>query len=530
MSRLEERLREADRIPVEDRWAEIRDLTPARPPVVDSRRPQRWVAVSVGIAAGVVAIALITVAFRGTGRSHEVNNGLQQLPLELRPIGYANVRQTAYSVAADGGSVWVATYDFKAGSAAVVRFDAPTTRIVATIPIDGHAYNLAAGAGAVWVPTGNPQDGFALDRIDESTNQITGRVPGVTGPVAVGASGVWAVDGTVLVSIDPQTLVIRSRTRLPEKPLDIAANGGTVWVLESGTNPDHSVGPGPLIQIDASTGTVVRTVDLQTAGLWIAADAYGVWVNGWVPGDPNRAAGFFVPASGGSPQEVADVQNFIPLTVGAGRLWFVRGAEAGGADVCGLDISTGDVDPCAHLSSLVDTEAAQDPGAFDASTGTLWISEYESSRVAGFKVETPGSSTPRFVLPTPPECPGRPTMPSDSIKVSTISGNRPPSLTDPCIYAPANRDFRIVFSNRTVATDGSHVPQNLSIYASEEDALSVSADGQVLTAKATNAIFRGRIVLSPRKVTYDVPALAPGTYWIQSDYMGTRVYGILTVS
>jgi hypothetical protein len=405
MSKLEERLRQADSIPVEDRWAEIRALTPPRPPVVDSRRPQRWVAVGVGIAAGVVGIALITVAFRGTSGSQGGHPGkkLMPIPKELRPIGHADVGGTTYSVAAGDGSVWVATYDFKNASAAVVRVDPYTHQVIATVPIPSLAYHLAVGAGSGWVPTGNPQDGFALDRIDESTNQITGRVSGVTGPVAVGATGVWAVDGMDVVSIDPQTLAIRTRTRLPENPQDIAAHGGTVWVLESGTNPDHSVGPGPLVQIDASTGQVVRTVDLKTAGNWIAADAFGVWVNGWVPADPNRAAAFFVPASGDPPREVADVQNFIPLAVGAGRLWFVRGAEVGGADVCGLDVSTGETDACAHLSSLADTEAAQDPGAFDASTGTVWVAEYESNRVAGFKVETASPSTPGFVLPTPPE-------------------------------------------------------------------------------------------------------------------------------
>jgi hypothetical protein len=137
--------------------------------------------------------------------------------------------------------------------------------------------------------------------------------------------------------------------------------------------------------------------------------------------------------------------------------------------------------------------------------------------------------TPKFVLPVPPQCPAQSEKPTDRIKVSTVAGHKPPALTDPCIFAPADQDFQIVFSNRTVATDGSRVPENLSIYSSEDDAVSVSGNGQVLTARSTNAIFRGRMVLGPRSVTYSVPALAPGTYWIQSDYMADRTYGILTV-
>ncbi len=193
------------------------------------------------------------------------------------------------------------TYDNGRSAAAVVRIDAATNRVLATIPTDGFAYVIATGDGAVWVPADEPQGGAALLRIDEGTDKITGRLPNVTEPVIVDATGVWAVQGSDVVRIDPQTLAIEARIPLTASPFDMAVGGGSVWVQELRSDKTTS----PLEQIDAATAIVTRTVGVSGAGIWIAANEDGVWVNGWRP--DGTVADFFVPVSGGPPEEAGSV-------------------------------------------------------------------------------------------------------------------------------------------------------------------------------------------------------------------------------
>jgi len=138
----------------------------------------------------------------------------------------------------------------------------------------------------------------------------------------------------------------------------------------------------PLVQIDAATATVTRTVDFSSAGIWIAASADGVWASGLRPDEPNTAAAFVVPASGGPPEEVGSVHNFRPFAVAEGRVWFSSGPNDPGlpkGGICGLNISTHEVDVCAQPQSIAELGAAHDPAAYEPMTNTIWVGEYESS-------------------------------------------------------------------------------------------------------------------------------------------------------
>lgn len=77
-----------------------------------------------------------------------------------------------------------------------------------------------------------------------------------------------------------------------------------------------------------------------------------------------------------------------------------------------------------------------------------------------------------------------------------------------CLAAPAGQAFTITIDN----TDT--VAHNVAILASHS---------------ATDALFRGDLVQGPKKVTYDVPALPPGTYVFHCEVHPTQMLGTFVV-
>jgi len=300
----------------------------------------------------------------------------------------------AYSVAAGDGSVWVATSENDRGRGAVVHIDPAGDRVVATVRIDGFAYNLAVGDGAAWVPVYVQGKGNMLLRIDAGTNEVTGRVVGVTGPVVVDATGVWAIQGEpserdwAVVQIDPSTLAIGRRVPVSGAPFDMAAGGGSIWALVTHRCGGGNRCFGPLLHIDASSG-VAASVDLSNAGIWIAADDAGVWLSAVDPSPPNQAIAAFISAStdalSGRPVHIS---NFRPFAVGDGRAWFISGPGTP-AGICGMNVVTREVDACADPRSLSDLERAHDPAAFEPTTDSIWVGKYESPWVTRIDVSSP---------------------------------------------------------------------------------------------------------------------------------------------
>jgi hypothetical protein len=346
----------------------------------------------VALLIGTAAIAFIVFAFgnsepRTTPMPGDTDKGPP--PMDARIAHTVDVGATAYSVAADGGSTWVVTYDFERGSGSVVHVDASSGRVVGRIRVDGFAYNIAAGGGSVWVSANDARGRPALVRIDGRSDRVTGTVPGVTGPIAVDAAGVWAVKGTSVVRITSDSLEVDARIPLGAVPLDISVGGGSVWVLGR-TVDDGGVSSGPLTQINATTATVVRKIEFASAGLWLASANDGVWVAS------DGVA--FVENAGGPPQDAGSVYNFRPFLVADKRVWFIPGPRDPGlpkGGVCGLNITTERVDVCAEPPSIVDLEGAHDALALDQVSQTLWVSQYESSLVTGIQLSTAsGDTTP----------------------------------------------------------------------------------------------------------------------------------------
>lgn len=124
------------------------------------------------------------------------------------------------------GSVWAA------GSSGVIRVDATSRKLLATIPIDTGAGWTAASNDAVWVttPTG-------LSRIDPQTNAVVARIP-LAGPLG-----------------DPDVV------------------GGMVWVPQTRKNV--------VAVVDPASNTVVRTVKTGAGPFVVTAIAGEAWVPSW---------------------------------------------------------------------------------------------------------------------------------------------------------------------------------------------------------------------------------------------------------
>jgi hypothetical protein len=372
--------------PSEEMWGRISSHT-SSPPVKGPRVAVTVVALLIGTA----AIAFIVFAFgnsepRTTPMPGDTEEGPP--PMDARIAHTVDVGATAYSVAADGGSTWVVTYDFERGSGSVVHVDASSGRVVGRIRVDGFAYNIAAGGGSIWVAAKDARGRPALVRIDGRSDRITGTVPGVTGPIAVDASGVWAVQGASVVRIDPAPLEVDARIPLGAAPLDLSVGGGSVWALGRTVDDYGGVSSGPLTQIDAATATVVRRVEFASTGEWLASANEGVWVAS------DGVA--FVANAGGPPQAAGNVYNFRPFSVADQRVWFISGPHDSGlpkGGVCGLNITTQRVDVCAEPPSIVDFAGAHDALALDPVSQTLWVSQYESSLVTGIQLSTASSDT-----------------------------------------------------------------------------------------------------------------------------------------
>jgi hypothetical protein len=382
----------ADWVRAPDLWERIESTRPVAP---IASRPHRAATILFALAIGIAGVGFAAVRLSDTDRNVAATPtpsvpSSSSIPpaLDARVAERVEVGATAGSVAAADGSVWFATYDFGKDAAAVVHIDAATARVIDTIPIDGLASNIAAGDGAAWVVAAPPHGDPMLVRIDQGTDEVTGTLQGVSGPLVVDPSGVWAVEGTDLVRIDPVSLSVEARIAVGASPLDIAAGGGAIWVQEREVQGD-TVGAGPLVRVDPSTATVSEVVPLSASGIWLAASEDGVWVDAWRPDDPNASAAFFVPISGGAPQMAAAGYNFRPFAVAEGRVWFISGPNDPGppnGGVCGMNVATNAVDVCANPRSIADLELAHDPAAYDPATHTLWVGEYESSFVTKIDV------------------------------------------------------------------------------------------------------------------------------------------------
>lgn len=163
--------------------------------------------------------------------------------------------------------VWIAD----AAGGRLVHMDPATGDVVATLELGGSPRALAIGAGTVWV--GDPSRGL-LYRIDKRSDELIGDPIDVGGPspsmsISVGTEGVWVISGDELRTIDLATSEVTVIETAAE-PSDVAANLGTVWVLDGREgllrlDPGTGARLGEPIPVRGITGTVFAAAD----GIWV---------------------------------------------------------------------------------------------------------------------------------------------------------------------------------------------------------------------------------------------------------------------
>ncbi len=125
-----------------------------------------------------------------------------------------------------------------------------------------------------------------IDRIDPSTNTVTGSVPvGKTtdlfNGLAVNADGLWATEwySATLYRVDPATLTVVASIPAGLAPKGILANADGVWVADT-----HG---GAVLRIDPATNTVIASAEVGPLGNsgpnWLASGLGSIWVD--IPND-----------------------------------------------------------------------------------------------------------------------------------------------------------------------------------------------------------------------------------------------------
>jgi YVTN family beta-propeller protein len=125
-------------------------------------------------------------------------------------------------VAVSGDSVWTAT-----SAERVLRIEPRTNRVVAEAAV-GYPVSIAAGPGAVWVGTFPT----TVWRIDPASTTVAGTLEtrGGAAGVAIAPGAVWVADGRWILRIDPRTNAVKSRIRVGAAAADVAAGTTAVYV------------------------------------------------------------------------------------------------------------------------------------------------------------------------------------------------------------------------------------------------------------------------------------------------------------
>ncbi|HYV01708.1 MAG TPA: multicopper oxidase domain-containing protein [Actinomycetota bacterium] len=116
---------------------------------------------------------------------------------------------------------------------------------------------------------------------------------------------------------------------------------------------------------------------------------------------------------------------------------------------------------------------------------------------------TPPTAAPTATGPAPASGDCSPKGTSLSVTAQTTA------FDASCLAAPANTPFTIQLMNMDAG-----VPHNVSIFTD---------------SSATQALFIGEVVNGPTTVTYEVPALKPGTYFFRCDVHPTQMTGNFVV-
>jgi streptogramin lyase len=395
-------------------WAHIQD----QPPAPSAARPELPKGLDAVIARGMAkrpddryatCRELVDAARRELG----ISSGEIQQPfvarrrhIDRRLLAAAGVLIAAAAVAAvvlltrGGGS------PLRLRVNAVGAIDPKTNKLVAAIPVGHNPESIAAGGGSIWVA--NVDDG-TVTRIDGRSRKVVETFGGFRGTpraIAFGNGAIWLTTGEDrLFRIDPANDHITAvplhwhsgfHSVLPEG-LGVAAGYGAVWL--------SSTDLGEILRVDPSSGRVVVIEDSRGIGS-LALGNGAVWVseqNGVSRIDPKTNV-----LTGTA--QIGPVASADPVSVGI---------AFGEGSVWAAKVSSGEVwqvSP-ASTTAIGRTLAGKNVAHVAAGEGAVWVAR----RYAGTVVRIDPRA--RVVTKTIPVGPGafRLTTGSGLVWVTTVS-------------------------------------------------------------------------------------------------------------
>lgn len=213
------------------------------------------------------------------------------------------------TLALQGRTAWLACKE----QARLVRLRLPGGRKTATVPLEGEVIAVAVGLGSVWAL----DTASTLSRLDPASGRIVKRIQlGATAAynVWIGGGAVWVADdqGAAVLRVSPSSNKVVGRISVGDGPADMVFRGAQAWVI---THRDNTVfridmasnevtrlgtvggsnaaaerlallGDGlwitgrgvSLVEIDAATGAIRRTVDVGGTGIDVVSAAGALWV------------------------------------------------------------------------------------------------------------------------------------------------------------------------------------------------------------------------------------------------------------
>jgi DNA-binding SARP family transcriptional activator/streptogramin lyase len=302
---------------------------------------------------------------------------------------------TAVAVAAAAVAVAVGFRVHRQGDVVVepgtiIRIDARSNRIVQSTPVGREPAAVLASDDAVWVAS---ERDSTLSRVDLRTGKAHS-IGGVEKPAFLtrdvrGNVYASAWDHPFVWRIDPITDEVVHRYRVRTRALDMAVDGGSLWVVDRLVNA--------VDRIDLARGTVRNVIPVGTDPLVLASGYGAIWVansDDWTvsvirPGVPR-------------PQTIAGIVKPLGIAAGEGAIWV---GNNGTSTVTKIDPDTrrkvAEIDIVDHRSTtpsdLYDVEVgAGSVWAVDRGAHTLVRIDPDTNKVIA-RIELPEGTEPRSI-------------------------------------------------------------------------------------------------------------------------------------
>jgi YVTN family beta-propeller protein len=283
------------------------------------------------------------------------------------------------------GSIWVSSRH----QDAVYRIDPTTDAVTARISVGAEPSYFAADADAVWVVESGTDAIARIDPVSGAVHEVTLGSAAYDGPmIAIAAGAVWAAtEDPAVVKVDPTKLEVVGRIALPgagntaESEPEFVVTGGYIWVCRRIGSGDI----GGIRRYDVKTLKLVDTLlaDQDPTLFGLGVDGSTVWV------DASGGASATGPLLQLDAKSGAVLRR-VPRPTGGyggpvltnGRLWLDDPMPNGFAS---MDSKTGQPGPVQTLLN----RATYGHWFLDLGPHELWISDWDNNTV--FRVDPGGS-------------------------------------------------------------------------------------------------------------------------------------------